>query len=159
VTGDPLRRLPTTARLWAAAVLCALPLGLTWTTRTSSTFGYTIYGTCGYDSDIYGACTPDTYIPGTFSAEHVTGAASPARLFLVFAALALGWVATRPRTARTRRIARLATGAALFALVLALAARAVPAVLCLAAALALAAPPAWPGRSRRPVFGKSTGSR
>jgi hypothetical protein len=155
---DPLARLPTPARLWAAAALCVLPLGLTWSTRTSSTLGYTIYGNCGYDSDIY-ACTPDTYVPGTFSAEHVTGAASPARVFLVFAALALAWVATRPRTEQTRRVARLAAGAALFALVLALGARAVPAVVCLTAALALAAPPVWPGRPRRPAFGKSPESR
>jgi hypothetical protein len=74
---------------------------------------------------------------------HTLGAASPARVFLVLAAVALAVVGGRPPTAGARRLARLGIAAAGFALALALAARAVPAVACLATAIALAAPPAW----------------
>jgi hypothetical protein len=157
VTGrDPLARPPTHLRLWAAAALAVVPLGLTWTQSAGTfTLGTTIYGDCGYAGDDY-VCNPDVYVPGTyFPGSHVLGAGSPARVFLVFAAVVLAWAAARPRTPRSRRWVRLATIAAAFALALALGARAVPTAVCLTAALALAGPPAWRRPRPVPVFGNA----
>ena len=53
----------TTFRLWIAALLCAVPLGWTWS--SSITPGYTLYGDCGYSDGPY--CTTDQYIPGSSS--------------------------------------------------------------------------------------------
>ena len=154
--GRRLGRPPTTLRLWAAAALCAVPLGLPWSTSAGTfTIGFTIYGSCNY-ADPGDYCTTDAYIPGTyFPGSDVTGAGSPARVFLVFTAIVLAWVATRPRTPGTRRWARLAVAGAGFALVLAVSERAVTAALCLAAALLLAAPPAWRSPRRTGAFGNA----
>jgi len=139
--------LPTRLRLAISAGLCALPLGLVWSASPGFlTAGYIIYGDCGYTEDTY--CTTDTYIPGAYiPGSQAVGAQAAARVFLVFAALVLAYVATRDRTARTKRLARAATIGIGAALALALAGRAVPAVICLAPALALTAPLVW-GRPR-----------
>jgi len=155
VIGDRLGRMPTELRLWAAAALCLLPLGLTWSTEAgTSTFGLTRAGTCSYAGPA-AFCTIGPYVPGS----HVTGAGSPARVFLVFAAAVLVWAATRPRTPRTRRWARLAVVGVAVALLLALSQRAVTASLCLASALLLAAPPAWRSRPGEAVFGNAPSRR
>jgi hypothetical protein len=150
----------TTARLWAAAGLCLLPLGLVWS-RTSSSFtiGYTIYGTCNYaEPGTY--CTDDMYVPGTFSpGSSIHGFSATARVFLVLAAAAFVWVATRRRTPGTRRWARIGVVSALIALVLAVAGRSITSVACLVAAVALVAPPAWRGARRPAVFGAERSGR
>jgi hypothetical protein len=138
--------LPTRLRLALGAGLCALPLGLVWSANPGFlTAGYIIYGDCGYSVDEY--CTTDTYIPGAYiPGSHAVGAQVGARVFLVFAALVLAYVAARPRTAATKRLTRAATAGIAAALALALAARAAPAAICLAGAFALTAPLVW----RRP---------
>jgi hypothetical protein len=138
----------TRLRLWLGAGLCLLPLGLVWSaTPGFLTPGFTIYGDCGYSVEEY--CTLDTYIPGAYlPGQHVFGAQASARVFVVFAALVLAVVAARTRTPGTRRLARAGTVAVGIAAVLAAANHAVLPLVCLLAALALTAPPAWrrPGR-------------
>jgi hypothetical protein len=151
--------LPTRVRLAVSAGLCVLPLGLVWSASPGLlTAGYIIYGDCGYSEDTY--CTTDTYVPGAYiPGSQAVGAQAAARVFLVFAALLLAYVATRTRTARTKRLARAGTLGIAAALALALAGRAVPAVICLALALALTAPTVW-GNPRKPgVFVPGHASR
>jgi hypothetical protein len=143
VVTDPLRRIPTSARLWLAAVLCLAPMGLIWS--TSVTPGTTLFGDCGYSDGPY--CTPDQYLPG--SASTTTVAQSPIRVFLVVAVLLLAVCAATPRTERTRRLARVATGALALAALLSASHGASRPLVCVLAALALAAPPAWPAREQR----------
>lgn len=133
----------TEQRLWAAAALCLVPLGLLWSASAGFLgVGTTLYGSC---SDGY--CTPDLYIPGYYTPGTQTLVAqSPVRVFLIFAAAALIWTATRTRTASTLRAARLATAAIGLTAVLA-AANAVPLVLvCTGGALALLVPLVRPRR-------------
>ncbi len=120
-------------RIGAAAVLCAVPLGLKW----SQTFGYsspgvTIYGYC----NDYGYCTPDLTV-GNYYQPGATTFASQAdvRLPLVVAVLALMLWTVRP----TRSAIRIAAGSLILALALALAHRNRDAVLLLATALVLVA--------------------
>jgi hypothetical protein len=143
VTRDPLTRLPTGLRLWAATALCVLPLGLSWSFSTGFlTSGYYLAGDCGYSDYTY--CTPDQYVPGTFLPGHSTLVSqSPLRVFLVLAAAALVFTATRVRTEATRRVVRVGTGAIGVAAVLAAGNGASIVLICLLAALAMAAPPAW----------------
>ena len=80
--------------------------------------------------------------PGTGPSE--LGARVPARVLLVFAATALLLAATRAPTQATVRAVRAAAGAVAVGLVLAVADRAVPAVICLAAGQMLVFPVARP---------------
>ena len=64
---------------------------------------------------------------------HGLGAQSPARVFLVVAALAFAVVATRMRTAATLRIGRAGVGALVVAGVLTASQRAVPTLVCVLA--------------------------
>lgn len=152
MTHDPLARLTTTARLWLGAALCALPLGLVWSTSPGFlTSGMILPGDCGYSESYY--CTLDTYIPGAYvPGHHLLGSQAPARVFLVLAALVLAYAAVRQRTAFTKRLVRAATVAMAVALALAMAGHAVSTVLCQLGGLALVAPLVWPGRRRRAVF-------
>jgi hypothetical protein len=138
-----VRGLPTNVRLAVGAALCVLPLGLVWSTSYGFlSYGYVIYGDCAYSVDE--VCTPDTYVPGAYvPGSHVVGAQVTARIFLVFAAFAVAFAATQIRTAATKRLVRVATGAIGIALALALSQRAVSAVVCLAFALALTVPLVW----------------
>lgn len=137
--------LPTGVRIWAAAALCVLPLGTTWSIQAGMFLPTPpLPGSCDPD----GFCTPDiptagVLVPG--SNELVSQ--SPLRVMLIFAAAALLYVATRVRTDRTRTVARLACGSLALAAALAAAHAATTALLCAISALALVAPPAW--RSRR----------
>ncbi|MDT4940850.1 MAG: hypothetical protein QOJ34_939 [Pseudonocardiales bacterium] len=141
--------LSTRVRLALAAALCVLPLGLVWSTSAGFlTSGYVIYGDCGYTADEY--CTTDSYVPGYYlPGSRVLGADASARVFLVFAALVLGYIAVRTRTAATRRLARAATVSAGIALALAVSQRATLTIACLAGALLLVVPLVWrtPGKS------------
>jgi hypothetical protein len=152
VTGRrPGGGVPTTVRLWAAAGLSLLPLGMVWTvTPGFQTAGTTILGGC--DSDGY--CTPDVYTPGIFLPGSVnTAAQAPIRVFLVGAFVALAVAAARRRTPQTRRIARAGTACLLVAALLAAGHGASRPFLCVLAALLLAAPPAWRSTRSGPVFG------
>jgi hypothetical protein len=142
----PLRgRLPevsTAARLWVAALLAVIPLGFVW----AKSKGYVTPGvfgpmTCDYDGTDCdpGVYTAGMYVPGT--TEHVSDA--PVRLFLVAAAVAVIVVATRVRTAGTRRLARLAVGSLIVAALLAVGARATTTAACAALAAAAVAPLVW----------------
>ncbi|MDT4912932.1 MAG: hypothetical protein QOC66_2060 [Pseudonocardiales bacterium] len=115
-----MSRLPTPLRLWAAAGLCILPLGLVWSSRGS-------------------------YRPG----QHVLGSETSARVFLIFAAVVLVLAASRARTAFTRRLVRAATGGLGVVVALALAYRATLTLVCAALALALVAPLVWTAADRR----------
>jgi hypothetical protein len=139
-----VRGLPTNVRLAVGGALCLLPLGLVWSASSGFvSFGYVIYGDCAYSVDE--VCTPDTYVPGAYlPGSHVVGAQATARVFLVLAALVLGFAASRIRTPATKRLVRVATGAIGAALALAVAERAVSAVVCLVFALGLVAPLVWP---------------
>jgi hypothetical protein len=140
VRRDPFARLPTAARLWSAAALSALPLGLVW--RVSAGFlspGYILPGSCGYVDD--GFCTTDIYVPGYYSPGSASsGAEVPARVFLVFAAVALAVCAARRRTPATRRLARLACVALAVGLAFALGTRATLVCVVLVLAIALVVP-------------------
>jgi hypothetical protein len=140
--------LPTPLRLWAAAALAILPLGLNWS-RGFVSIGYTIYGNCSYTEDTY--CTPDYYVPGTYRPGSM-GSDVPARVFLVLAAVALVYAAVRRRTAATRRVARMGTVALGIAAALAAGAGVAATVLCCLLALVLTVPLVW----HRPVLALST---
>src|SRR5207248_2846898 len=105
-----VRGLPTTARIWAAAALCVLPLGTTWSVQPGLFLPTPpIPGLCDPDT---GSCSPDLPTAGVLtpgSTQLVSQ--SPARIMLIFAAAALWYVATRVRTDRTRTVARLACAA------------------------------------------------
>jgi hypothetical protein len=152
--------LSTPVRLWVAAALCLVPLGLVWS-RTASQFtiGYTIYGTCSYaEPGTY--CTEDAYVPGTFTpGSSLHGFSTSARVFLVFAAVVLAWVASQPRTSDTRRWARLAVIGIIIALVLSVSARSTASIACLLAALGLAGPPVWRSARMPAVFGAGRSPR
>jgi len=143
----------TRVRLSVAAALCVLPLGLVWSATSGIlTPGFTIYGDCSYSYEVY--CTPDAYIPGSYiPGADVLGAQATARVFLVFAAVVLAYAAVGTRTPFARRLVRAATVAIGVALALAVSARAVAAVVCLLAALALVAPAAWRRPRKSELFG------
>jgi hypothetical protein len=151
VIRDPFARLPVSGRLWAAALLCIVPLGLVWSkvngVVTNGIFGP---GYCDYD----GYCEPGIYTAGVYvpgSTTHVSQ--SPARVFLLVAAAALVFTATRVRTAATRKVARLATGSLAFAAGLAASHRATLTLVCVLLALALVAPAVWAQPARGRLFG------
>jgi len=148
---------PTGLRLWAAAGLSLLPLGMVWTvTPGLQTAGTTILGGCDAD----GFCTPDVYTPGIFLPGGVaTAAQAPIRVFLVGAFVALAVAAARRRTPLTRRIARAGTACLLIAALLAAGDGASRPLLCVLAALLLAAPPAWRSRPSTGVFGNGAPPR
>jgi hypothetical protein len=137
----------TPLRLWAAAALAILPLGLTWS-RGFATGGYTIYGDCSYTADTY--CVSDVYFPG-HSQPGSLGSDVPARVFLVLAAAALVYTAVRRRTPATRRVARVGTVALAVAAALAAGAGVAATVLCCLLALVLTVPLVW----HRPVLAHS----
>lgn len=142
MTGDPFRALPTAARLWAAAALCAVPLGLPW----SYSGGHYSPGVL-----IDGGCASGEYCAPILVGGYVTPGSltlvsqAPVRVFVVIAVLGLLLAAVRPRTPATQRLARAATAAV--AIALAVSTRQSAVVVPLALALTLAAAPAW----RRPV--------
>ncbi len=140
---DPLGRLPTWLRLWAAAALCVLPLGLLWPARPGPlSLGYTLYGDCNYTANEY--CTPAAFVPGSYLPGHaVLAAQAPARVFLVFAAVVVAHAGSRVRTAATRRFVRAATAALGIVAALALADHAILPLVCVLLALALVAPLVW----------------
>ena len=153
---DPFARLPVTGRLWTAALLCVVPLGLVWSKvnglLTNGVFGP---GYCDYD----GYCEPGIYTAGVYvpgSTTHVSQ--SPARVFLLIAAVALAFTGDPdPYHRDPARSARLATGSLAFAAVLAASHRATLTLVCVLVALALVAPAVWrpgaPARAPGPVFG------
>ncbi|GAB2485001.1 hypothetical protein [Jatrophihabitans fulvus] len=130
--------LSVPARLSAAAALCVVPLGLVWTkVEGFVTNGYFGPGYCDYD----GYCQPGVYTAGVYvPGSTATVAQSPARVFLVAAAVLLVVVATRSRTAATLRLARLATASVVLAAVLAASHRATLTLACTVGALALVGP-------------------
>ena len=139
---DPLRGLSTAARLWAAVLLTLLPLGYVWSVGAGMiTPGFTLYGDCGYNDGPY--CTPDRYVSGYATRGSLTMVSQAPVRVLLLAAAAGFVVASWRRTATTRRLAKVATGALVGALALALSHRDVNVVLLLAAALAFAAPPVF----------------
>jgi hypothetical protein len=142
VIPDPLGRLPVGLRLWLATGLCVVPLGLVWSYRPGMFLPTPMLpGLC---DDTTGYCTPDIPTAGIFtpgSTELVSQ--SPARVFLFAAFLMLAHVATRVRTAATRRTARLATGSLAVAALLAAAHGGTITFVCMAVALVAVAPPAW----------------
>jgi hypothetical protein len=146
----PRPRPATPARLLAAAVLSAVPLGLVWS-RTSGflTLSYYDPGTCTYaeagDYCYEPSYTPGTYVPGSV----LHGYSSSARVLLVGAAVALLVCAVTRRTASTLRLARAACVCLAGTAALALASRSVAPLAAVLAALALVVPLVWPGRSRR----------
>lgn len=123
-----------TGRLWAAVALCIVALGLVWSTSPGNlTPGHVGPNYC--DSDGY--CTPGSYTPGGYvpgRTEFVSQ--SPIRIFLIAAALALVYVATRTG-ASAHRFTRAAIGCLGVAGVLAAAHRATLPLVCVAVALAL----------------------
>jgi len=127
-------RSSTSARLWAAAALSTVPMGLVWSPAG---------GSSGH------------YLPGPAT----LGSQSPARVFLLGAAVALLYTATRTRTPGTRRVARLATAALLAGLALAAAARSPLTLVCAGFALALVVGPAWNTRSTGGVLASSAPRR
>lgn len=131
---DPLRALPTPLRLWAAAVLCLVPMGFAWSGHVTA--GIYLYGDCSYTDNYY--CVPDQYVPGSTRLSFVSQA--PIRVFLVAAAVAFVISAARTRTLATRALARLGCGALAAGAALALAQGAVRVLVCLLVALALVAP-------------------
>lgn len=148
---DPLARIPARARLWAAAVVALVPLGLLWS-FTSGIYdpGYTSYGDCGYTDYTY--CTPDTYIPGYYLPGHTsTVLQSPLRVFLVLAALALALAAAHRRTRATRSLVRAATCALGWAAVYAIGHGSFRVAALILLALLLAVPLVW-GRPNRGVL-------
>lgn len=150
---DPLRRLPTPARLWAAAGLAVLPLGFVWSFAVTP--GITLYGDCGYSEGPY--CTPDTYLPGS---GHVTMVSqAPIRFFLVAAAVAFAACAVGVRTAAKRSVARVGCLCVVAATALAAANGSSRTVLCLLGALALVAPLVVPRGRARPVLAKRPNAR
>lgn len=146
-----MRGLSTSARLALAAALTVLPLGLVWSSTSGFlTTGIYLTGNCGYVDYVY--CTPDSYIPGSYiPGGHVLGAQASARVFLVFAALVLGFAARRTRTEASKRLVRVATGALGIALALAVSQRAPLAIACLIGALVLVVPLVWPRRQEGPA--------
>ncbi|SHH44208.1 hypothetical protein SAMN05443575_3875 [Jatrophihabitans endophyticus] len=132
----PLLRAPSTAvRLAGAAVLCLVPMRLTW--RVDVLPGTTLYGDCNYSSGPY--CVGDQYLPGSTTTTLV--ARSPAAVFLLVAIVALGYCAATSRTARTLTVARAGCAAAAVALVLAARQGAATTAACVAVALLAAGPP------------------
>ncbi|HEY3713493.1 MAG TPA: hypothetical protein VGL39_03115 [Jatrophihabitantaceae bacterium] len=141
---DPLRAVPTSARIWLASLLSVLPLGTTWSIQPGMFLPTPVLpGLCNPDT---GFCTPDIPTAGILapgSTELVSQ--SPARVMLVFSAAALFFVATRIRTEHTRIVAQVACLSLGVAAVLAAAHAAATTLLCALTALGLVAPPAWRG--------------
>jgi hypothetical protein len=136
--------LSTELRLWLAAGLAVVPMGLVWSVSSGlHTPGPILYGDCGYVEDGY-ACTPDQYLPGIYLPGSVTLVSqSPIRVFLVFAIGGLVGLALRPRTETTLRVARAVTLALAATAVLAAAHHATLTVVCMVLALTLLARPVW----------------
>lgn len=148
---DPLAALPTPLRLWAAAVLCLVPMGFVWSGHVTA--GFYLFGDCSYTDDYY--CVPDQYVPGSTKLSFVSQA--PIRVFLVAAAVAFVICAARTRTLATRALARLGCVALTAGVALALAQGAVRVLACLLVALALVAPLVVPPPGPRPgVLAKAT---
>jgi hypothetical protein len=148
---DLFARIPTRARLWAAAVVALVPLGLFWSLAAGIyNPGYTYYGDCGYTENTY--CTPDTYIPGYYvPGQTSTVAQSPLRVFLVLAALACVVAAVHRRTRRTRVLVQVATLGLGWAVVYAVGHGSFRVAALLVLALALTVPLVW-GRPNRGVL-------
>jgi len=145
---DPLRVVPTSARIWLAGLLSLLPLGMSWSIQPGMFLpSPSLPGLCNPDT---GFCTPDIPTAGVLtpgSTELVSQ--SPARVMLVFSAAALFFVATRIRTEPTRIVAQVACLSLGVAAVLAAAHVATSTLLCALTALALVAPPVWRGHQAR----------
>jgi hypothetical protein len=147
-TYDPVR-----LRLLLAAVLAATPLGLVWSFHPGwLTPGIVLAGTCDYYTEDY-VCAPDSYVPGWYVPGKVELVSeSPARVFLLFAAIAFVVVAARRRTAATRLAARMGTVSLGVATLLAGAAGVRLVLLLCVAALAVVARPVWhTGRPPAPL--------
>lgn len=149
-------RLSTGLRLWAAVGLCIVPMGLLWSFSPGFLgAGTTIYGYC---SDSF--CSPDIYVPGYYLPGQTTiGYQSPIRVFLLFAAAALVFAATRVRTPHTRRVARAGTVSLAIAALLSAAHGASLTLVCLLAALILTVPQVWAGTARSARFPSRFGGR
>lgn len=151
--------LTTPMRLSLAAVLCLLPLGMTWGANlTPGTLVPVIecqYSPIGDPTEpgatfrILPICNPVFY-PVGISGHNLPGWQEPVRVLLVVPVLVFALAAVRRRTAATRRAVQVATAVLAAALAFAVAGRVVPAVVTLALAVALVAPLVFgPGRSRR----------
>jgi hypothetical protein len=110
--------------------------------------GIVLPGTCDYYTEDY-VCAPDSYVPGWYIPGKVELVSqSPARVFLLFAAITLALVAARGRTPATQRAARLATVSLGIAALLAGAAGVRLVLLLCVAAVAVVAGPVWRVRPR-----------
>jgi hypothetical protein len=140
---------PVRARLLLGAVLSAAPLGLVWTFHPGwLNPGIVLPGTCDYYTEDY-VCAPDSYVPGWYVPGKVELVSeSPARVFLLFAAITFAVVAARRRTPATRVAARLATVSLAIAALLAGAAGVRLVLLLCVAGLAVVAGPVWRVRPR-----------
>jgi hypothetical protein len=144
VRPESFSAVPTTLRLWLAALLAAavptanlLSHGYSYLTP-----GYTLAGDCGYSDGPY--CTPAVFVPGSFVPGTLTTANQAQLRLLVWAsAVVLALVASRRRTLGSRRIARLASLGLVGALAVGLSERSSLVVLLLTGALLLVAPPLW----------------
>ena len=149
------RRLPTAARLWLAALLSLVPLGLVWSaTAGFLTLAYYNPGTCDYaEPGTY--CTPESYTPGTYvPGTTLHGFSTAPRIFLVAAFVALLVCAVSTRTAGTLRLARTACGCLAAGAAFAIGYRSAGSAVALTAALALVLPVV-----RRPVLAPGAPAR
>jgi len=143
VRTDPLRAVPTSARIWLAGLLSVLPLGTTWSIQPGMFLS---------TPPLPGLCNPDTGSARPTSRPRdpdvgLDRAGQPvtARVMLVFSAAALFFVATRIRTEHTRIVAQVACLSLGVAAVLAAAHAATTTLLCALTALAW-----WPRRPGGP---------
>lgn len=120
LTAGGLRDRPGQAWTVSAIGLLTLSLGLPWAVAGDETTwvpGWYVAGSCVMDADGYLWCTPGFASPGFIVpgvGASMTGAASPARVFIVAAILAaLWWLAGGPRRATV-----IAAGAVAVAVVL-----------------------------------------
>lgn len=143
------------ARLLGAAALCVVALGLAWDFSSGSS-GFVTPGILvpnGYVSPITGEYSvgplqylPGSYIPG-LSGSEIHGFESDERVVLFPAALALAWAARR-RTDATRRATHVALVGLTAIAMVAFSRSMLGAAMVTAAAVALAAPVAWPNLVR-----------
>ncbi len=142
-------------RLYAAAALCFLSLGVAW--RTSLDFGpqmgWTLpYSYLGADGYYYTAPSYGYVYYGAEGVEVVNGFRSDERVVLVPAAVALT-VAARRRTRSTRRAARAAVIGLVALAAIACSRGRVPAAVIMLGALWLAVPVVYPERLARLLRG------
>jgi hypothetical protein len=144
VRPDPFSSVPTTLRLWLAALLAAAAptANLLSNDYGVLTPGFILPSDCGYSTGPF--CTPGAFVPGSFVPGTLTTAnQAQLRLLVWGSVVVLALVASRRRTLASRRVARLASLGLVGALAVGLSERSSLVVLLLTGALLLAAPPLW----------------